>query len=154
MHNYDTDPKIILQNSQFGEMRISEKAIIHFKKGLLGYEFLKRFALLDIKECQPFLWLIPVEEPEINFPILNFELVSPKYKLNLTAPDKVSLALDDAETFMLFFIVTVDEERGLVTANLKGPLVINPEKNTGIQVVVPNEEYAVNYPITHKEKSC
>ena len=139
---------IKIYNSQLGELLIRKNSIIHFKQGILGYEFLHQFALVEVEDCKPFIWCISLDEPEIGFPILNYKITYPDYQLTLSDKDREDLKLQKSEHFHLFFIVRVDEQKKEVTANLKGPLVFNMKKMLGTQVVVQNEEYVVNYSLT------
>jgi flagellar assembly factor FliW len=146
----DDNDTIEIQNSQLGELSIKNKSIIHFKYGILGYESLKRFAIINVKECEPFLWLVAVDEPEISLPIIKYVLIYPDYKLVLTSKDRKDLELAPSDLYYSFFVVTVNEQRGTVTANLKGPIVINLEKHLGLQIIVTNDEYIIDYPIIQK----
>ena len=145
--NQKQNKSITIKNSQLGEINIRMDTIVHFERGILGYDFLQRFAIVDIEECKPFLWCVAVDEPEMSFPIVEYKRVYPDYQFNLNTKDRQDLKLAKSDEFHLFFIVTVDEEKETVSANLAGPLVINPEKKTGAQIIVPNENYIVNYPI-------
>jgi flagellar assembly factor FliW len=138
---------ITIQNVELGELAIQKDTIIQFNKGIVGFENLRRFALVDIKECAPFLWCVAVDEPEISFPILEYNQVFPNFELELSDKDRNDLEIADATDINLFFVITVDENKEVVSANLKGPLVINPNKKLGAQVVLANEQYVVNYPI-------
>ncbi|KXK27721.1 MAG: hypothetical protein UZ01_03008 [Candidatus Brocadia sinica] len=60
-----------LSTEKFGNLRIEKENIITFESGLLGFEDLKQFVIVDIEECLPFEWLVSVKDPLVAFPILN-----------------------------------------------------------------------------------
>ncbi|MBN2008106.1 flagellar assembly protein FliW [candidate division KSB1 bacterium] len=136
-----------ISNSQLGELLVHEDSIISFREGIFGYEYLKHFALVELEETEPFIWMIAIEEPEISLPMLRYKTVFPEYELNMSSTERKILKLGQGDAFHLFFIVTVNEEQEQITANLKGPIVINLEERLGAQVVAPNEEYVIHYPV-------
>jgi len=141
---------ITVTNVQLGEVQILRDKLIHFEQGIFGFESLKTYAILNIKSCEPFAWCVAIDEPEISFPIVNCHVIYPNYHLQLTDADRELLQLKKTDQLFIFFIVTVDEKKAQVTANLKGPLVFNLEKRLGAQVIMSDEKYVVDYPIVTK----
>ena len=45
---------------------VDEKKIVEFPEGLLGFESVKKFAIID-SEYEPFIWLQSVENKELAF---------------------------------------------------------------------------------------
>lgn len=150
--NREDKNSVELKNSQLGEFEIDVDSIIHFENGIFGYEFLKKFCIINIMECEPFLWLVAVDEPEISLPLLKYSSVYPDYKFSLSDKDRQYLKLGESDTFFLFFTVTVDEKQASVTANLKGPIVINIEEHLGLQLISPYEEHVIDFPIVHNNQ--
>ncbi len=134
-------------NSQLGEMMVHEDSIIHFPDGIMGYEYLKHFALVELEETEPFLWMVALEEQEISLPLLRYKSVSPEYKLTLSSTERKKMKLGQNDEFHLFFIITVHEAKKNITANLKGPIVVNFDEGFGAQVIAINDEYKINHPI-------
>ena len=140
-----------ISNQQFGELLVHEDSIIDFPEGIFGYEYLKKFALVEIEEMIPFIWLIAVDEPEIALPMLRYKAVYPNYQITLSGADRKTLQLNPDEEFHLFFVITVNEQEEKVTANLKGPIVIHIRKRLGAQIIATNEEYIIHYPVRFAE---
>ncbi|MEK7852425.1 MAG: flagellar assembly protein FliW, partial [Planctomycetota bacterium] len=57
-----------LSAPKLGEVLVKKENIITFKDGLLGFEDLREFVILDIEEWRPFEWLVSVENPDVTFP--------------------------------------------------------------------------------------
>lgn len=140
-----------INNSQLGEYIVHKDSIVSFKEGIIGYEYLKRFAMIEIEETRPFIWLVSVDEPEISLPVLKYKYIYPDYQINLTTRDLKLLEITKSDKFYIFFIITVNERNEEVTANLKGPLILNTDKRIGIQTIATNEEYVINYPVVQEE---
>ena len=138
--------EIVLNNSQFGTLNIDEDKIINFPQGILGLEDIKRYVILVFEEYEPFQFLVAVDDPEITFPIVSPLIVIEKYLPEITK-DNVALIGDFAdEDLILYAIVTIKEDKKKVTANLKGPIIINQKNKIAQQIIIEEEEYSMEHP--------
>ncbi len=125
-----------IKNSQFGEIEFDDEIIINFPDGLIGFEDLKRFIIIEDEECKPFRWLISVDEPEIGFAIIEPTLV---------VEDYYQKSGFDPEIYVLFGIVTLNRDISKISVNLKAPVVIDKVKKSGKQVILENDEFEVSH---------
>ena len=133
-----------LSTNNFGNLSIEKENIITFEQGLLGFEELKQFAIIDVEECLPFEWLVSVEDPIVAFPILNPTLFFSDYKPSLSKDDLVLLNIKKEKDVEMFCIVTLGKKPEDVTLNLKGPILINMKNKMGKQVVITEDYYSLN----------
>lgn len=133
-----------LSTNNFGNLSIEKENIITFEQGLLGFEELKQFAIIDVEECLPFEWLVSVEDPIVAFPILNPTLFFSDYKPSLSKDDLVLLDIKKEKDVEMFCIVTLGKKPEDVTLNLKGPILINMKNKIGKQVVLTEDYYSLN----------
>ena len=133
-----------LSTNNFGNLSIEKENIITFEQGLLGFEELKQFAIIDVEECLPFEWLVSVEDPIVAFPILNPTLFFSDYKPSLSKDDLVLLNIKKEKDVEMFCIVTLGKKPEDVTLNLKGPILINMKNKMGKQVVLAEDYYSLN----------
>ena len=133
-----------LSTNNFGNLSIEKENIITFEQGLLGFEELKQFAIIDVEECLPFEWLVSVEDPIVAFPILNPTLFFSDYKPSLSKDDLVLLDIKKEKDVEMFCIVTLGKKPEDVTLNLKGPILINMKNKMGKQVVFTEDYYSLN----------
>ena len=71
-----------IQTRYFGEVEIGDEKIVHFDKGLFGFEEYKDYTILyDIDGEEPpfFSWLQSTTEPGLAFPIVNPQRVDEQY---------------------------------------------------------------------------
>lgn len=141
---------MIINTSRFGQVQIEENDTIVFPEGLLGFVDLRKFVLLDDPGDEIFAWLQSCEAPQIAFPVLEPELFHADYKINLTKGDLEVLKLSDSKKARMFTIITIPEDATQMTANLKAPLVINPEARTAKQCVLQDNSLAIREPIFTK----
>ncbi len=144
---------IQIQTSRFGIVQCAEEDLILFPEGILGFADLRKFVLVDDPSDEIFAWLQSCEIPQIAFPVLEPELFTTNYQLNLTKHDLESLDLKAATGVRSFAIITVPEDPTQMTANLKAPVVINVAKRTARQIVLQDNNLAIREPIFAKLQS-
>lgn len=152
---------MVIQTSRFGAVSLQNDDLIEFPEGILGFNDLRKFVLLDDPTDEIFAWLQSCEVPQIAFPVLEPELFVQGYQLSLTKHDLENLGLPakTAETagerprIRSFSIITIPEDPTQMTANLKAPIVINIEKRVARQIVLQDNNLAIREPIFQKLQS-
>jgi len=135
-----------IKSRVFGDIEVSEKQRIQFPDGILGFEFIKEYYLLDMGES-PFYSLQATGEAEIAFILIQPETFMKDYRLLLSKADLELLGVEEKEELLDFAIVTVPENPAEMTANLQGPIVINRKTRVARQVISLHEEYCTKHPI-------
>jgi flagellar assembly factor FliW len=138
---------MVIHTSRFGVVTITAEDVIHFPEGLLGFNELRRFVLLDDPTDEIFAWLQSCEEPGIAFPLLEPELFTSGYSIQLTKHDLEILGLPSKEGSRCFTIITIPQDPTQMTANLKAPIVINVGKRVARQCVLQDNGLAIREPI-------
>ncbi len=142
---------MIIETTRFGSMEIDEQKIIKFGPGLLAFEDLSDYALIDIAENRDFKWLQSIKEPDLSFLLVDPFIANPDYRVELQAEMMEKLNIAQAEDVLIYTIVTVPaggfKES---TTNLVGPLVINWREKKGVQVVLEKDGLDVKYPLFKK----
>ncbi|WP_182101599.1 flagellar assembly protein FliW [Niallia taxi] len=135
---------------QFGEVEINEDDIITFPKGIIGFPKYNKYVLLNADESgeSPFLFLQSVEEPELDFLILNVFKHYPQYDFDMNESLVAEIELEGPKDAFVCTIVTVRDTLANATTNLKAPVVINQTKKIGVQFVLDNKRYEIKHPIT------
>lgn len=126
---------------QFGEITVTDDLIFDFSNGILGFEHLNQFILISDEDTEPFKWLLSLENPEIVFPLLN--------------PWQIDINYDIGNEFnhendAVMVIVTLSDEDGSMTANMKAPIILNVVEQKGKQIILPSDKYSTNLIITKK----
>lgn len=131
----------------FGGIDFSEQEIIHFPKGIPGFEELTRFLLIQGEDYQPFKFLQSVEDPAISFPLLSPRMIRSDYHFALSDQQRSDLELEQSKEALIYCIVTVAEDPARTTANLFSPVVINSEKRKAAQLMLLESNYPVDEPV-------
>lgn len=121
---------------------------IVFPAGLVGCDDWKHFELRQPPDMAPIALLQSLDEPRLSFIVADPHLWYPHYAADLTEADMHKLALSDASAAQLLCILTVELEPFQVTANLLGPLVINPETGQARQIIQSQRPYLARQPLS------
>lgn len=138
---------MLISTVRFGSLDIPEKDILTFPSGVLGFPDWSRYVILDHDRDMPFKWLQCVERPELAFVIIDPALVKAEYHITLS-PDVVSEVRGaDTDELDIAVILTVpSDDCSAITANLRGPLLMNPRTRLCKQLVL-QEDLPTRYPL-------
>lgn len=117
---------------------------IAFPDGIPGFETCRRFVLLASEATAPLQRLEAVDGPAAAFVGIDPRLVVPGYRCRLSPADLRSLQAREDTPLVWLALVTVEADR-TIAVNLRAPVVVNPERMTGRQVL-PNDGL---YPVRH-----
>jgi flagellar assembly factor FliW len=125
----------------FGTFAVATRDIVEFPAGLPGFEECRRFVVLSSAEHAPLQCLQSVEGPSASFLVIDPRLVMPDYRCMLSDVDRHRLGDEDGLVWLS--VVTVETERTLV--NLRAPIVINPTRMVGYQLMPSNGLYPLQF---------
>jgi len=136
-----------VRTTRFGELEVPKEKIIHFPRGILGFDRITRYFLMDYEDT-PIKWLQSVEDPEVAFMVVDPLMFFPDYGPELSAVEKELLGLKKPEDFALLAVMKVSRDKEpRVTLNLMAPLVLNASTMCGFQIVMEKSRYRVNEPV-------
>lgn len=141
-----------IQTERFGEIRVPKGEIIEFPEGLLGFAEQKNYVLVQEGAYEPFLWLQSTDDPHLSFVVVDPLAFLPDYKVEIKPSEIESLELASVDEAKVLVIVVVRDRPEDITANLQGPLVVNPEKCLGKQVVLLTDRYSTRHYILQEEQ--
>lgn len=130
----------------YGTIDVDERQTIEFPYGILGFERLKDYVLLDAPQ-QPFYWLQAMDLVEVAFVLINPVIFRPDYVVEVSPEELEEIGIDSQEQMLTFAIVTVPPNPMEMTANLQGPIIINKETRIGRQCISVNPKWEVRHPI-------
>lgn len=133
-----------IETKPFGKMVIDERQILNFPDGILGFENYTQFALIEENQESPFKWLQSLTELDLAFIVIQPDLFAPDYKPVLGQEDLDGIGLVSLDEAVVMTIVTIPNDNPQkMTANLQGPVVINPKNGKAKQFISKNENHPV-----------
>ena len=132
---------LTLDTKDYGTIEYEESDLIHFTDGLFGFNDLKDFIPLVLDENEDNTMLQSIENTDIAFVIINPFSLDPDYNPVLS-PEELSYLGVKSEDDLSYYVICVLRSNHLEnTVNMKAPVVINPDKRIGMQVILNQSEY-------------
>lgn len=122
-------------NRQFGTFEYSEDYALKFPSGIIGFEQLKNFLIINDDDSQPFRWLVSLDDGDLHFPVLDPSFVVESYDRHIPGGNEKAV----------FLIASLHEHPEESTVNLRSPVVIDGTSRTGKQVILDDESLSVRY---------
>lgn len=142
-----------VNTTRFGELQVNEEDIIIMTEGLLGFDSLRKFFVVDPGDSTLILWLQSIEDEKIAFPIIEPKIFKPDYIAKLLPADMNSIELESLAQAKIYTILTIPSEIAQMSANLKAPIVINSSKQIAKQIVLQDSKLSVRYEMYKELKS-
>jgi flagellar assembly factor FliW len=134
---------MLVQTTRFGPVEVDESRLLEFPAGLLGFSRARRFALLQPDERGVFFWLQSTESADVAFVVTDPCLWSQDFTVTLRREQAAEIGLPEGVTPQLLVIVNRRDQG--ITANMQGPLVINPATRVGLQVVLADRRWTTRH---------
>jgi len=130
-----------IPSARLGDVEIDERDIIVIPDGVIGFPDFTRFVELLFLEGAPLRLLQSLEARELAFFVIDPLLFMPDYKVSVSSADLAAVQAETSEGLRILTIVTIPEDPYDMTANLQGPLVVNPATRLATQVVNHDKNY-------------
>ena len=123
-------------DTRLGRRCIDADKVIHFPRGLAGFENERDFILLQIRPDAPLLILQSVTTPVVGLLVADpYSFFDKSYAPQVSEAEKQLLSIESLDQAAL--LVTVSIPAGApekAVLNLTGPIVINFEMRVGLQI--------------------
>ncbi len=137
---------MLVDTKRFGPIEVSVDQVLEFPEGLIGFPHLHRFVAINLDGPDRWLtWFQSVEEPAVGFVTLDPKAVFPDYNPLFYPKDLAGFDSSSPDNLVVLAVVTVPRDVRKMTANLQAPLVLDPIKRLGKQVIVASTEYTTKH---------
>jgi flagellar assembly factor FliW len=136
-----------IKTSRFGEIETDGQAAIAVPGGLIGFPHATRYLLLDHDHAAPFKWLQAVDDGTLAFVVMDPLLIQADYRVPARPETLELLEVREGDEIAVMVILTIPpHEPSRVTANLRGPIVVNMRTKRAAQLILP-EDLPVRHPV-------
>lgn len=136
-----------------GKIQYEEEDIITFKKGIPGFNDLKKFIIVDLEEYKPFKLFHSIENTEVALVVTSPYDFKEDYEIVIGDEVVKHLNIEDPSQVFVLVTVTLNSDIRKITMNLQGPIVINTSNKLGEQIILDDSKYKVKTPL-FKEKEA
>lgn len=138
----------IIESQALGQVTVPEERIITFVAGLPGFPQERRYAMVINQLKPPLYFLQCVDNPAVAFVVADPAALFPDYRPKSSPIDLHDLQAQSPEDLRVLVILTFPPGRPReITANLISPLLINPERKWGKQIVIDKPHYSSQQPV-------
>jgi len=127
----------------FGAFSADAAGVVTFAAGLPGFERCRRFVLVSAPALGPFTCLHGLDAPHPSFLTIDPRRVVAGYAPPLAAADRRRLGADDDSPLLWLSVVRLEGDGA--TANLRAPIVVNPARLLGVQVLEADSPFAADH---------
>ncbi len=137
---------MIIETTNFGKIEVSETDILFFDEGIIGFEDVKKFGVINSEDPEsPFKWIQAVDKADLAFALVDPFKIKKDYDFELKDEYVEALGITDASEVVVYSIVVVPEDIKKISMNLKAPLIINKTNNKGAQIILDTDKYTVRH---------
>jgi flagellar assembly factor FliW len=129
----------------FGVIQIEDDSVYSFPQGIYGFEDARSFAVFMHEEAGvSFVYLQAVRSAHPCFLVFSPWDLIPDYGPRVSEEDLRFFGVDSEKDLIFLVIATVPaEDVRKLSVNAKSPVVLNPLRMIGRQVILLNEDYPV-----------
>ena len=134
-----------VSTKRFGKVTVDEKQVLRFPEGLIGFPGYRKFVVMELDEGGLLKWLQSLDDESLGFVIIDPRIPFRDYDPAFAKEDLKMLKALNSDELMLLSVVTVPQDVRQMTANLLAPLVVNPLKRLGKQVIATDLRYTTKH---------
>lgn len=117
--------------------------VVCLPDGLPGFKHCRRFVVVSSDHLAPLTCLQGLDDDRPSFLAIDPRLVLPGYEAALSPADRTRLDAAPGDPLLWLALVHMDHDRVLV--NLQAPVVINPVRMYGLQVIATEGPYSTHH---------
>ena len=142
-------PDVMSQPHEVGAVSAEPEApsVVMFPEGLVGLPEAKRFVFDRSQDLEPLLRMRCVDRSDLSLLVVDPDLVVGKYRPKLPAGALLAAGLSEGEPVVLLAVARISPRIDECTANLLAPLLINPGRMQGLQVILEPGSYSPRHPL-------
>lgn len=146
-HRQDEGPTLIVATSRFGDIEVVRDKIITMTRPFPGFPDSHRFVIRPHGKESPFFWLQSLDDPELAFVVIPAAILIPAYQPAIPEATLADLQLAGAGPELLLVLTIPHGKPEKMTANLLGPVVLNPGKRLACQALLDPAVYELAWPV-------
>jgi flagellar assembly factor FliW len=96
-------------------------------------------------EALPFLWLRAADRAGLSLVLIEPREIEPEYAVSFSRAELARIGLAPGDPCLMLAVVTLGQDGA--TVNLRAPLVLNPERMCGAQIILDDATWPLRRPL-------
>ena len=137
---------IFLDTRDLGRISVPNERLVTLVSGMPGFETLRTFAVIKDPKLFPFCYLQSLDDPALALPVADPHTLMADYQISAPPSALKELGAETAGDLRALVLLTIPSGRPQdATANLLSPILINPSKRQGKQVVLETSQFSSKF---------
>ena len=142
-----------IYSNLLGELEFEDNMSIHFNQGIPGFENEKQFILIPMEANSPFFYMQSTSNEDLCLLLADPFVFFPDYEIDIDDLEMQKLDFDNEKSQLaIYLVLSVPEDFKQTTANLRAPILINPDKCKGMQYISNKTVYTTRHNIFRSEQ--
>ncbi len=142
---------ITITTSRFGDIEVEQDKVITMTTPFLGFPDDKQFILRSHSTDSPFMWFQSLDNPNLAFVVIRAATIIPEYNPVIPKNIQEELGLSGQPHDTLLVLTIPQGKPQDMTANLLGPIIVNPEKKLSCQLLLDPSRFDPCWPVFAKD---
>ncbi len=138
---------MIINTTRFGVIEVDDNALISMPEGMIGFENLTSYCLIDHQPESVLRWFQSTQDADTAFLVIDPSEIIGNYSFDLSDLHVERLGLTDSGDAVVITTVVIDRDAKCVSTNLMAPVVINAKNRTARQVMLLDGRYPLRHVI-------
>jgi flagellar assembly factor FliW len=142
---------LVVRTDCTGTIAVQDQDIITFPRGIIGFEDITSYCLLQ-RDQGSGLYILQACPEGPAFALLDCRALITPYGVQAELDDLIDLEMRRGDSLQTFVLITRDNSAGTSTLNLKAPLTVNLRSKLGKQVIQWESAYHTKHPLVGEIK--
>ena len=134
---------LIVKTTHFGDVEVTDEQIFTATVPVPGFPDSKRFFFIERDKIKPFKWLQSADDGALTFVVVEPGTFFHDFEPKIGAFDIKEIGLSRQDEALMMVIVVLPDDLSKMTANLRGPLIINVRDRLFKQVFIETDRWTV-----------
>jgi flagellar assembly factor FliW len=140
-----TGPRLRVR-TPLGDHEVDPRDIVVFPEGIPGFEQCRQFVVLSAVDTAPVQCLHALGGSAATFLGIDPRLVLQGYRCALSEQDRRRVGANGDDRLLWLALITLDDAE-VPSVNLRAPIVINPARMIGFQIIPHDSLYPLRHPL-------
>lgn len=137
-----------IKTKALGMVSVPDDQLLTIPQGLFGFESYTQYVLLPTG-YEPFLWLQSVQKDSLAFLVVDPFLVCADYEADIDDRELAKIGVSSPSDVAVFALITLPRDKGDITVNLQGPLIVNISNRQCMQAVLSDSRWKIKQVLPH-----
>ena len=145
---------MVLNRSRITSPEALGSDLLSINPGPFGFEAVRSYRLTGHRSDSPLKLMRALDSTDLTFAVVDPFLLFAQYRIDISREVFNELHCRAMDKLAALVTVGIPDKSHVITANLRGPIVINVNRRLGRQVLLVETDYSPRHPIAAHFTGC